>query len=73
VKEAIVAMSDLAVVLQLVPYLYVHAALLKLAKESAPGEGYYKPLLRNSRLRLNLGGSYVEQCENSRSSLSKLH
>jgi hypothetical protein len=33
----------LAVVLQLVPYLYVHAALLKLAKESAPARGITNP------------------------------
>src|SRR6202023_816630 len=37
VKEARTTMLDLAVVLQLVPFLYMHAALLKLAKESAPG------------------------------------
>src|SRR5260370_25821289 len=42
VKEAFVTMLDLAVVLQLVPYLYMHAALLKLAWQSAPGEGYYR-------------------------------
>jgi len=42
VKEAFVTMLDLAVVLQLVPYLYMHAALLKLASQSAPGEGYYR-------------------------------
>jgi glutamate:GABA antiporter len=41
VKEAFVTMLDLAVVLQLVPFLYMHAALLKLAKQSAAGEGYY--------------------------------
>ncbi len=41
VKEAFVTMLDLAVVLQLVPFLYMHAALLKLATESAPGEAYY--------------------------------
>ncbi len=46
VKEAFVTMLDLAVVLQLVPFVYVHAALLKLARTSAPGEGYYrKPIL----------------------------
>jgi amino acid transporter len=42
VKEAFVTMLDLAVVLQLVPYLYMHAALLKLASQSAPGESYYR-------------------------------
>ncbi len=41
VKEAFVTMLDLAVVLQLVPFLYMHAALLKLARRSAPGEAYY--------------------------------
>jgi glutamate:GABA antiporter len=46
VKEAFVTMLDLAVVLQLVPYLYMHGALLKLAHHSKPGEGYYsKPTL----------------------------
>src|SRR6267378_880860 len=44
-------MLDLAVVLQLVPYLYMHGALLKLAKQSAPGEGYY------SKTTLVLAGS----------------
>src|SRR5438094_660880 len=34
VKEAFVTMLDLAVVLQLVPFLYMHGALLKLAKQS---------------------------------------
>ena len=42
VKEAFVTMLDLAVVLQLVPFLYMHAALLKLAKRTAPGEGRYR-------------------------------
>ena len=51
VKEAFVTMLDLAVVLQLVPYLYMHAALLKLAKLSHPGEGYY------SKTTLVLAGS----------------
>ncbi|HET8922656.1 MAG TPA: APC family permease [Candidatus Acidoferrum sp.] len=43
VKEAFVTMLDLAVVLQLVPFLYMHGAMLKLAKHAAPeeGEGYY--------------------------------
>jgi amino acid transporter len=41
VKEAFVTMLDLAVVLQLVPFLYMHAALLKLAMQSVPGEGHY--------------------------------
>lgn len=41
VKEAFVTMLDLAVVLQLVPFVYMHAALLKLAKNFLPGEGYY--------------------------------
>jgi amino acid transporter len=41
VKEAFVTMLDLAVVLQLVPFLYMHAALLKLAKHAVPGEGHY--------------------------------
>ena len=51
VKEAFVTMLDLAVVLQLVPFLYMHGALLKLAKHTAPGEGYY------SRTTLLLAGS----------------
>lgn len=41
VKEAFVTMLDLAVVLQLVPFLYMYGAVLKLARKSAPGEGYY--------------------------------
>ena len=41
VKEAFVTMLDLAVVLQLVPFLYMYGALLKLAKHTAPDEGYY--------------------------------
>jgi len=41
VKEAFVTMLDLAVVLQLVPFLYMHGALLKLAKQSPSGQGYY--------------------------------
>jgi amino acid transporter len=41
VKEAFVTMLDLAVVLQLVPFLYMHAALLKLAGQTVPGEGHY--------------------------------
>jgi hypothetical protein len=52
VKEAFVTMLDLAVVLQLVPFLYMHAALLKLAMESAPGEGYY------SKTTLLLAGGF---------------
>ena len=51
VKEAFVTMLDLAVVLQLVPFLYMHGALLKLAKQSPPGEGYY------SKTTLVLAGS----------------
>ncbi len=51
VKEAFVTMLDLAVVLQLVPFLYMHGALLKLAKQSVPGEGYY------SKTTLVLAGS----------------
>ena len=51
VKEAFVTMLDLAVVLQLVPFVYMYGAVLKLAKKSAPGEGYY------SRAKLLTGGS----------------
>jgi amino acid transporter len=51
VKEAFVTMLDLAVVLQLVPFLYMHAALLKLAKNTALGEGRY------SRATLFLAGT----------------
>ena len=51
VKEAFVTMLDLAVVLQLVPFLYMYGAVLKLAKKSAPGEGYY------SRAKLLTAGS----------------
>jgi glutamate:GABA antiporter len=51
VKEAFVTMLDLAVVLQLVPFLYMYGAVLKLARKSAPGEGYY------SRVKLVMAGS----------------
>ena len=51
VKEAFVTMLDLAVVLQLVPFIYMHGALLKLAMKSVPGEGYY------SKTTLLLAGS----------------
>jgi amino acid transporter len=51
VKEAFVTMLDLAVVLQLVPFLYMYGAVLKLAKKSAAGEGYY------SRPKLLVAGS----------------
>ena len=51
VKEAFVTMLDLAVVLQLVPFVYMYGAVLKLAKKSAPGEGYY------SRAKLLTAGS----------------
>jgi hypothetical protein len=51
VKEAFVTMLDLAVVLQLVPFVYMYGAVLKLAKNSAPGEGYY------SRAKLLMAGS----------------
>jgi amino acid transporter len=51
VKEAFVTMLDLAVVLQLVPFVYMYAALLKLAKNFLPGEAYY------SRTTLFIAGS----------------
>ncbi len=51
VKEAFVTMLDLAVVLQLVPFLYMYGAVLKLAKKSAAGEGYY------SKAKLLVAGS----------------
>ena len=51
VKEAFVTMLDLAVVLQLVPFLYMFAALLKPAKQTTPGAGRYR------RAKLLLAGS----------------
>jgi amino acid transporter len=51
VKEAFVTMLDLAVVLQLVPFLYMHGALLKLSKKTALGERRY------SRATLFLAGA----------------
>jgi glutamate:GABA antiporter len=51
VKEAFVTMLDLAVVLQLIPFLYVYAALLKLAKHASYEEGRY------SRPKLLLAGT----------------
>lgn len=51
VKEAFVTMLDLAIVIQLIPFLYMYAALLKLAKPAAREEGRY------SRPKLLLAGS----------------
>jgi amino acid transporter len=51
VKEAFVTMLDLAVVLQLVPFLYMYGALLKLALQPAAEEGHY------SKAKLILAGS----------------
>jgi amino acid transporter len=42
VKEAFVTMLDLAVVLQLVPFLYMYAGLIKLAAQPEPGRHYSK-------------------------------
>jgi glutamate:GABA antiporter len=50
VREAYVTLLDLAVVLQLVPYLYLHAALLKYSSASAPAP------LRYSKRTLRLAG-----------------
>lgn len=41
VEQAYKTMLDLAVVLQLVPFLYVYAALIDLARSSVEGEGRY--------------------------------
>ncbi len=41
VQEAFQTMLSLAVVLQLVPFLYMFAALLKLARSDPPGPGHY--------------------------------
>jgi glutamate:GABA antiporter len=47
VREAYVTLLDLAVVLQLVPYLYLYAALLKYSAAGAPPPARYaKPTLR---------------------------
>jgi amino acid transporter len=47
VREAYVTLLDLAVVLQLIPYLYLHAALLKYSSSSAPAPlSYSKGTLR---------------------------
>ena len=51
VKEAFVTMLDLAVVLQLIPFLYMYAALLKLARHASYDVGRY------SRSKLLLAGS----------------
>jgi amino acid transporter len=50
VREAYVTLLDLAVVLQLIPYLYLYAALLKYSLRSAPDP------LRHSRRTLRLAG-----------------
>ena len=41
VKEAYVTMLDLAVILQLVPFLYMFAALVRIAARSETSPGYY--------------------------------
>lgn len=41
VKEAFVTLLDLAVVLQLVPFLYMYAALIQLSRKGSAGEGHY--------------------------------
>jgi amino acid transporter len=51
VKEAFVTMLDLAVVLQLVPFLYMYGALLRLARDTKPEEAHF------SRARLLGAGS----------------
>jgi amino acid transporter len=50
VREAYVTLLDLAVVLQLIPYLYLYAALLKYSLRGAPDP------LRYSKARLGLAG-----------------
>ena len=45
VKEAFVTMLDLAVVLQLVPFLYVYAALIRLANKPIGVSHYSRPTL----------------------------
>src|SRR5271165_185931 len=44
VKEAFQTLLDLAVVLNLIPFLYVFAALLRLSASNSRGGGYYSPL-----------------------------
>jgi amino acid transporter len=47
VKEAFETLLKLAVVLNLVPFLYIFAALLRLAVHDPEGNGYYsKPVLK---------------------------
>ncbi len=46
VKEAFVTMLDLAVVLQLIPFLYMYAGLIKLAARSEAGGHYSKKTVR---------------------------
>jgi amino acid transporter len=41
VKEAFVTLLDLAVVLQLVPFLYMYAALIQLSRKGDATEGHY--------------------------------
>lgn len=43
VKEAFQTLLDLAVVLNLVPFLYIFAALLRLTFSDSQGAGYYSP------------------------------
>ncbi|HMC29753.1 MAG TPA: APC family permease, partial [Candidatus Angelobacter sp.] len=51
VKEAFSILLALAVVLQLVPFLYIYAALIKLGLRRGPADGHYgKPVLMASGL-----------------------
>jgi len=53
VKEAYVTLLDLSVVLQMISYLYLYAALARVAFSKSAGDGYYSAM----RLRLaSIGG-----------------
>jgi amino acid transporter len=58
VKEAFQTLLDLAVVLQLVPFLYMFAALIRLASSDSREGGYYSPIV----LRLAGISGFVVTC-----------
>ncbi len=58
VKEAFQTLLDLAVVLQLVPFLYMFAALIRLASSDSREGGYYSPAV----LRLAGISGFVVTC-----------
>ena len=58
VKEAFQTLLDLAVVLQLVPFLYMFAALIRLASSGSREAGYYSP----TALRIAGASGFIVTC-----------